>query len=57
MSAIDGTDWVPGYEYAGRDTERHSWSGGVTHDPVLLSREQPEGYELQYTLVNSFNVS
>lgn len=39
------------YSDGGRGAERHEWTGGVFHRPVLRSRNQPCGYELQVSLV------
>lgn len=51
QTVIKGTQWQPDYTDAGRNAERHKWSGGWSHDPVTRSRDQEAGYELQYHLV------
>ena len=50
MDVIAGTEWDG--EYQQRAVERHEWSGGVHHSPVLKSSDQPAGYELQFLLAS-----
>lgn len=50
-AVIAGTVWQTEYQDPGRNAEKHTWVGGIFHDPVLSGREQPAGVELQYHLV------
>lgn len=50
-SVIEDTIWQAEYDGTVDGVERHSWSGGVHHSPVLSGGSQPAGYELQYHLV------
>jgi hypothetical protein len=49
LRVLDDTMWEEEYNDGG--VERHSWSNGRSHDPILNSYDQPAGYELQYHFI------